>query len=59
MIIAFLHIDEIMKSEHFDPLNPNKLRAVLGTFARSNPIHFHATDGAKVMFFDSNWLLNL
>lgn len=29
----------------FDPLNPNKLRALIGAFSNANPIHFHDVSG--------------
>ena len=34
-------------AEHpdFQPRNPNRLRALLGTFAEANPVGFHALDG--------------
>ena len=35
-----------MRSGCYDPLNPNNIRAVVGGFARQNPKHFHAADGA-------------
>jgi aminopeptidase N len=30
----------------FTRANPNRLRALIGTFAQANPLHFHAADGA-------------
>ncbi len=30
----------------WSPRNPNRVRALLGSFARSNPIGFHRRDGA-------------
>lgn len=35
---------ELMKHPSFDANNPNKLRAVIGSFANGNPVHFHAND---------------
>ena len=35
-----------MGHESFDWRNPNKLRALIGAFASSNPIAFHRSDGA-------------
>ena len=29
----------------FDPLNPNKIRALIGAFSNANPIHFHDVSG--------------
>ena len=34
----------------FDLKNPNKVRAVIGTFAMANPVNFHAADGAGYDF---------
>ena len=36
----------LMEHESFDWRNPNKLRALIGAFASSNPIAFHRSDGA-------------
>jgi aminopeptidase N len=34
----------------FTRANPNRLRAVVGTFAQANPLHFHAANGAGYGF---------
>ncbi len=34
----------------FDLRNPNKVRALLGTFAQANPLRFHAPDGSGYAF---------
>jgi aminopeptidase N len=34
----------------FTRANPNRLRALIGTFAQGNPLHFHAADGAGYAF---------
>ena len=34
----------------FDPRNPNRLRALVSTFASSNPARFHAQDGGGYRF---------
>ncbi|MFY2762640.1 aminopeptidase N [Arenimonas sp. MALMAid1274] len=36
----------LMDSPWWKPANPNRVRAVLGSFARSNPLGFHRRDGA-------------
>ena len=33
------------------PRNPNRVRALLGSFARSNPVAFHRRDGAGYALF--------
>jgi aminopeptidase N len=39
-------------TEHpaFTRANPNRLRALVGTFAQANPLHFHATNGEGYAF---------
>ena len=39
-------LDALMKHPAFRLTQPNKVRAVVGAFARSNPLHFHAPDGS-------------
>ena len=39
-------VEALMEHECFDWRNPNKLRALIGAFASSNPIAFHRSDGA-------------
>ncbi len=38
----------------FDPKNPNKVRALIGAFAHSNPLHFHTGEGYE---FVMDWVL--
>jgi len=35
----------LLRSPWWNPTNPNRVRAVLGAFARSNPLGFHRRDG--------------
>ena len=37
---------DLLSSAHWMPRNPNRVRALLGSFARSNPVAFHRADGA-------------
>ena len=39
-----------MRNKVFDLENPNKLRAVIGSFASGNPVYFHANDGSGYEF---------
>lgn len=39
-------VQALMTHEAFDERNPNKLRALIGAFANSNPVAFHRRDGA-------------
>jgi aminopeptidase N len=39
-------LDGLMKHPAFRLTQPNKVRAVVGAFARGNPLHFHAADGS-------------
>jgi aminopeptidase N len=34
----------------YDAKNPNRIRALVGTFALRNPVHFHAADGSGYEF---------
>jgi len=43
-------LDELMNHPGFDPKNPNKLRAVLGSFMMGNTPRFHAADGSGYDF---------
>ena len=36
----------------FSRANPNRLRALIGTFAQGNPLYFHAASGAEVLALD-------
>ena len=39
-----------MQHSLFDLRNPNKVRALIGSFAMRNPLHFHAQDGSGYQF---------
>src|SRR5258708_35023520 len=41
----------------FTRANPNRLRALVGTFAQANPLHFHAASGAGYAFLTDEVLL--
>jgi len=46
-------LDEVkylMEQECFSLKNPNRVRALIGTFTRANPVHFHAPDGSGYSF---------
>lgn len=38
-------VQELMASSWWKPANPNRVRALLGSFARANPLAFHRRDG--------------
>jgi aminopeptidase N len=42
--------EALMAHEAFDLRNPNKVRALIGTFAMRNPAVFHAEDGSGYAF---------
>lgn len=48
--------DVVSLTEHeaFDALNPNRLRSLIGAFASSNHVHFHASNGAGYKLLESN-----
>ncbi len=45
------NIKKLMQHESFSMTNPNKVRALLATFCRANPIRFHNQDGSGYEFF--------
>jgi aminopeptidase N len=40
----------LMGHRNYDAQNPNRIRALIGTFALRNPVHFHAADGSGYDF---------
>ncbi len=55
---AIERIETLLAHPDFDLKTPNRVRAVLGVFARQNPVHFHAKDGRGYRLL-SDWLLKL
>ena len=47
---AVVRATELMNHAGFTFTNPNKLRAVVGAFARGNPQQFHDVDGSGYRF---------
>ncbi|MCB1621324.1 MAG: aminopeptidase N [Thiothrix sp.] len=43
-------VRELMQHRLFDIRNPNKVRALIGSFTLRNPLHFHAADGSGYRF---------
>ncbi len=43
-------VQNLMQHPLFDIRNPNKVRALIGSFAMRNPLHFHAQDGSGYAF---------
>ena len=43
-------VERLMQTKEFDITNPNKVRAVIGTFSHRNLVHFHAADGSGYRF---------
>jgi len=43
-------VQRLLSHPAFDLKNPNKARAVIGTFSLSNPVNFHAADGSGYAF---------
>jgi aminopeptidase N len=44
------HVKKLMDHDRFSLKNPNRVRALLGGFARGNLTRFHATDGSGYAF---------
>ncbi|MBW8310744.1 MAG: aminopeptidase N [Rhizobium sp.] len=47
---ALDEVQALMATPWWKPANPNRVRALLGSFARSNPLGFHRRDGAGYRF---------
>lgn len=43
---AIERVKQLLRHPDFDLRNPNRVRSVLGAFARQNPVHFHTADGS-------------
>lgn len=43
-------VEQLLSHPLFDMRNPNKVRALVGSFAMRNPWHFHAADGSGYAF---------
>ena len=43
-------VQDLMGHRLFDMRNPNKVRALVGSFSMRNPLHFHAEDGSGYAF---------
>lgn len=43
-------VKSLLKHPSFSMQNPNRLRALIGTFSAANPYHFHAVDGSGYTF---------
>lgn len=43
-------VQTLMRHPSFSIRNPNKVRALIGTFAAGNPVCFHAADGSGYRF---------
>jgi len=48
---AMAAIKALSQHSAYDSRNPNRVRALLGSFAMSNPVLFHAIDGSGYAFF--------
>jgi aminopeptidase N len=43
-------VRELMRHPVFSMHNPNRVRALIGSFANANPVRFHAADGSGYVF---------
>ena len=57
-IDAVDQVRAILDGPLWQPRNPNRVRAVFGSFTRNNPVAFHRTDGAGYALF-FHWLPQL
>jgi aminopeptidase N len=50
------NVKALMQHPAFTISNPNKVRALIGSFCRGNPVRFHAIDGSGYAFLTENVL---
>jgi aminopeptidase N len=50
-------VQSLLSHDLYDPKNPNKIRALLGTFATQNPTAFHHPSGSAYEFLASQILV--
>ena len=50
------NVKALMQHPAFTLKNPNKVRALVGSFCRGNPVRFHASDGSGYAFLTENVL---
>jgi len=53
---ALAHVQALLTHPVFSIKNPNKVRALIGTFAQANPRNFHAADGSGYAFLTEQLL---
>jgi aminopeptidase N len=44
------HVRTLLSHPSYDAKNPNRIRALVGSFSLRNPVHFHAADGSGYEF---------
>jgi aminopeptidase N len=47
---TFATVQALLQHPAFDLKNPNRVRALIGTFSQANPLHFHAANGQGYQF---------
>ncbi len=55
---ALARVGQLLAHPDFQLTNPNRVRSVLGTFSRQNPLHFHHRDGSGYRLL-ADYLLRL
>lgn len=47
---TFATVQTLMQHPAFDIKTPNRVRALIGSFSQTNPLHFHAANGQGYQF---------
>ena len=47
---TFATVQSLMRHQAFDMKTPNRVRALIGAFSQTNPVHFHAKNGEGYEF---------
>ena len=54
---TFATVQALLQHPAFDMKTPNRVRALIGAFSQSNPVHFHAKEGQGYRFLADQVLL--
>ena len=54
---TFATVQALLQHPAFDMKTPNRVRALIGAFSQSNPVHFHAQEGQGYRFLADQVLL--
>ncbi|MCK5898270.1 MAG: aminopeptidase N, partial [Methylococcales bacterium] len=54
---TFKNVQALLKHDAFDLKNPNRMRSLIGSFSRGNPVRYHAKNGEGYQFLADHVIL--